>query len=306
MVALALMVLAQPGPVVPFVAVHPTKIALSGSARLTLAVEGPAPLRVELPSEADGLLAPEAAAVWRIRPIGLPKVAAVGEGRERWERAYRVDPFVPGKALALAFAPVKVTAGTDLNPQDVTWPAVEIEVFTTVADTGADAVRPVTGIEELPAPPVAPPDASGWGVLAGLGVVFVAVLAVALARKWRARRPTLPPGEWAGRTLAALARDSAAGRVGAGLVAERVAAVLREYVERRDGIAAPKLTTAELVAAGTSVGWPADATAALQAILEQCDRAKFAGDVPDAAAAGDLLGRACGWVTALAVPAAPR
>jgi hypothetical protein len=110
--------------------------------------------------------------------------------------------------------------------------------------------------------------------VAVLASVFAAVLVMALIRKWRAKPPPLPPGESAARELDRLDADLAAGRATGSVAADRLAAVLRGYVERRYGLPAAKLTTAELLAACEQAGWPAGATAELRELLERCDRAK--------------------------------
>ncbi|MBX9628595.1 MAG: hypothetical protein K2X82_32660, partial [Gemmataceae bacterium] len=52
--------------VVPSVTLDRQTVRLSESVRVTLAVEGPAPLRIDLPAKPQKLLAPEPAAAWRI------------------------------------------------------------------------------------------------------------------------------------------------------------------------------------------------------------------------------------------------
>src|SRR5206468_3338228 len=72
-----------------------TAVRLSESIRVTFAVEGAAPLRVEMPADKD-LLTGEAAGVWRIRPDGPATTEPLAGGRERWSQPYRLDPYQPG------------------------------------------------------------------------------------------------------------------------------------------------------------------------------------------------------------------
>ncbi|MDB5309085.1 MAG: hypothetical protein JWO38_3287 [Gemmataceae bacterium] len=289
---------AQPAEVVPSAGVDRNSIRLSESARLRLALEGPAPLRVDLPAEPEKILSPEAAGAWRIRPAGAAAVTPLAEGRERWERTFRLDPWDPAEKAVITFAPVKVTAGTDLNPREVNWPAIEVRVQTTIGETKAENARPVTGIEDLP--PVTPPNPAvvGWQMAAGLGSVFATMVVVVLVRRARAKPPPLPPGEWAVRELDRLDRALAAVGVTGGDAADRVAAVVREFVERRHGLPAPKLTTTELLVECEGAAWPVERTEPLREILVRCDRAKFAGDVPDAVEAGALVDTARCWIMA--------
>lgn len=273
---------------VPSAGVDRTSIRLSESVRVTLAVEGPAPLRVELPADAEKLLTPASAAAWRIRPAGPPQTEPLPDNRERWARAYRLDPYTVGD-VPVAFAAVPVAAGGSPTAQPVTFPATTVKVQTSITAPKAEAARPTTGIEELPPLPDDGPAAVGGWFVGGLAAVFGAVVVAVLVRRWRAGPPVLPPAEWAVREL-----DRP------GVSAERVAAVLRGYVERRHGLPASKLTTAELATAGEGAGWPAEAVDGLRVLLERCDRAKFAGHEPAAAEVTELVTGARGWVTSSA------
>lgn len=263
------------------VQVNPTTVRLSESVRATLAVEGDAPLRVEVPAE---VLDEPSAAAWRARPDGPATVTDLPGGRQRWARAYRVDPYAPGKAVHLGFAPAKVSAGTDPQSKEVPFASQVVTVTTEVAGDAAEA-RPPTGIEELP-----PAGASGspWGRAAVLVAVGVAAAAAGALLAWLLRRRPAPPPtpeEWAARELAALgqAPDDPA-------FADRLSDTLRRFAEARTRAAATKLTTTELRAELERSGeWPAERAADLLAVLHRCDRVKFAADRPTAAEAAELL-----------------
>jgi len=276
--------------------VQPDKIDLGETATLTLALEGLAPLRVEMPAELDKLLTAKSALMWQIKPLGPARTAPQDAGRERWEQSFRMSPFFHGERVSLAFNSVLV------NGQPLTFEAQTIRVRRTIEEANAEKAVPVTGIETLPAIPPTPPDASGWPFVAGLAFAFAAVVVFALLRKKKAASPALPPNEWAVRELDRLERDHALERVDSRLATDRLAALLREYVERRFAVAAPRLTTAELHAAAVASEWPADRANPLRDLLAVCDRAKFAGEPPDAAGLLALLGAARAWILAAAVP----
>lgn len=260
-----------------------TDLRLADSLRVTFAVEGPAPLRIDPPEPA---LSAESNPAWRIRPAGPAAVEKLPGDRERWSRVYRLDPYLPADPATITFAPVKVN-GTERN-----WPEVTVRVRTNLTTAKAEDARPVTGIEQLPPAPPGNPDEPGW-VVAGFWLVGVAaVLLTVLVRRAFRKPPPLPPGEWASAAFDRLERDGTSGRE----LADRLADVLRGFVERRFGLPASKLTTAELIAEGERAGWAADTTAELRTVLERCDRAKFAGETPDEKEAAELLGRAREWV----------
>jgi hypothetical protein len=264
------------------VTVAPSEVRLSESVRVTLAVEGDAPLRVELPAE---VLDEQSSAVWRARPDGPAAVTDLPGGRQRWARTYRVDPYVPGKAVHLGFAPAKVSAGRDPQSKEVPFASKAVTVTTEVAGDAA-AARPPTGIEEWPpAGGAAGLPGERAAILVAVGVAAAAAGAV-LVRLLR-RRPVSPPAPeaWAARELAALgqASDDPA-------FADRLSDTLRRFAEARTRAAATKLTTAELRAELERSGeWPPERAADLVAVLDRCDRVKFAADRPTADEAAGLL-----------------
>lgn len=251
---------------------EPTTVRLSDAVRVTLTVEGDAPLVVDVPAD---VLDEASAAVWLVRPAGDATLSAPANGRQTWRQVYRATPFVPGKDLGLEFAPFRATANG--VTRDVRWKRFDIRVETSVTDLNGGDIRPVTGIEEtiVPPDPAEPPVAL---ILGGIVVVVFAVAAIGVRLRKRPA-PTLPPAAWADRELAALADPS----VPAAAFAARLGDVLRGFAERRAGVPAAARTTAELLAALEPAGvWPADALADLRAALDRCDRAKFAGDLPTA------------------------
>lgn len=266
-----------------------TTVPYSGHLHVTLALEGPAPLRVKLP---DQVLTADADGAWRIRPVGAAEIRPTANGREQWAQTYRLDPFADSTPLVASFSPVTV------NGQEVTWPSVTVNVTRSVApETPPQWVTPP---EDVPPPPSQPPAPSALPWVAGaVGLMCVAVLAAAMRR---ARRPKpVPPWEWA---LAALAKLEEADAVGAEAV-EQVAAIVRTFVERRFAVPATKLTTGELLAAAREQGWPVEQTDPLGALLDECDRAKFAGDVPDDDGCRRLIRVAVDWLNDVGRPAGP-
>ena len=252
-------------------------LRLSDAAELTLTAGGPAPLRVELPAE---LLAPESAVGWQLVPAGPATRSADGA---EWVQTFRLSPFAPGEALTVAFNPVRVN-GTDVTPAPLTF-----KVETSLREASAADIRPVTGIEQLPAPPESDSSliAAGVSLLGALVAVLVVVLVV--ARK-RTAKP-LTAGEWVREQLATLQSDRGHGRVGGAAFVTAVAEVFREYLTRRFGLNTEQKTTGELLEAGHTI-WDADTRAEVEAMLSACDGVKFAGRVPGESECDDLTEQA--------------
>jgi hypothetical protein len=285
-----LVVLLQPEPVVPTVSVQPDKIDLGETATLTLAVEGPAPLRIDMPNEAEKLLSLKSALMWQIKPLGPPRRTPQDGGRERWEQTFRVSPYFHGDRVLLAINSLTV------NGSQVTFEAQNIRVRKTIEDVKAENAVPVTGIEQLPPEAVPPADASCWPFIALLGGVFAITVVVVLVRKSRAASPPIPPNDWAELELDRVERDHSLKRIDSRVATERLAEIVREFVERRFGLSATRLTTSELQLSCETAEWPADRTARLRNILEACDRAKFAGVLPDDAGTLSLIGAVRAWI----------
>ena len=111
---------------------------------------------------------------------------------------------------------------------------------------------------------------------------------------WRFRRPPrpLPPREWADAAFAKLERDAVGGRGTCHSRGSHRARVHRTAFRHPRA----KLTTEELLAAAEQAAWPVEQADPLRRLLEECDRAKFAGDVPDEDECQRLLDRGREWV----------
>jgi hypothetical protein len=124
-----------------------TAIRLSGSLTLKATLEGPAPLRVDVPAE---VLSDASAQVWQIAPIGSAKLLDLPGGTQRWSQDYKLSPFAPGDAVPLALREFSVSSGNDVSPKAIAFPALTIRVETSITSIKPEDVRPITGIEELP------------------------------------------------------------------------------------------------------------------------------------------------------------
>jgi hypothetical protein len=104
--------------------------------------------------------------------------------------------------------------------------------------------------------------------------------------------------------MAAFDRLEREGSTGA-LLVDGVAMVLRGFIDGRFGIPAPKLTTTELLMSAEQAGWPVEVSKSLGRLLEICDRAKFAGDVPGNDGSRNLLAGGRDWVNSVSSDSGP-
>lgn len=155
-------------------------------------------------------------------------------------------------------------------------------------------LRDITGIEQLPPQATTPYFAY---------VVVACVLAALLLVGWRWRHrlqpaPTaLSPEEWAERELDRIAAAAAAAPQSAEVFAGLAADVIRQFLERRFALHAPRQTTGEFFQSlATDVPLSEEQRQLLRDFLERCDLAKFAGVATSEMECRDLLGMARAFV----------
>jgi len=232
------------------------EVRLSGELRLSVTVEGPAPVRIE------ALPAPLiAGSDWRATPVA-PAVTEPQPGeRERWRQVFRVIPYRAGEAVPLAVRPLRFSAGGTIR--ELAWgEPIAVRVKTEVLQAELKDIRPPTGIEELPPLPATTP--VGPWVAVGGGVVLLLALVSGLVWRGRKPRPT-PPLTPSQQALAEL--DRLEQLLGTDPVPVRwlgaLAEAVRRYLDDRLTIAARRRTTDELlVALRGSDRFPADLLAA--------------------------------------------
>ena len=252
-------------------------IRLSGSLTLRATVEGPAPLRVEMPGAA---LSDESAPLWEIAPLGPAERVDLPGGQQRWTQEYKVSPFAPGPAVPLSLGDGTVAAGDALEATAIAFPALSIHVDTKIVKIEAGEALPATGIEELP--PLPPSDALPPGVVGfAFAVVLLLTVGIVLSLRRRKPKPEPTPVEAALRAIDAISRDAD--------TPDRLAAILRAFAAKRFDLPAATMTTAELAQVNPDKE--------LQAILEVCDRTRFAGVVWGPEEAEAMICKVRTWVS---------
>lgn len=289
------------GPVRLSVEVTPARPRVGDRVRVELTVAAPEGWAVRFPAPAE---LGEDPAREEQTPDPRP-----GPSGLLWRKTYLLEPLLSGPreipALAVRCTPV-APAGTQPAAESelVTRPLrLEVDSALTEGDR-PDRPRDITGTLLPPRPPW---PAWAWALLAG-GLV-AAGLAAGGAYRWiRARRlrppPPLLPEVWALRALAELERAGWSPGPAARGFYYRLTEVVRSYIERKFGLAAPEMTTEEFlrVLARNPRALPCDA-ALLRDLLQACDLVKYAALQPQRSDADAALAAARAFVQASAAAA---
>jgi hypothetical protein len=174
------------------------------------------------------------------------------------------------------------------------------------ADGPAGEVLQVAGRLDAQAPilPVRDPRAAG-GLPRWLPWLLLATLLLGcglwLWRRWRGRSgppvaadQPLPPPAWlqAALDLSDLDRGVAGVPPAGRAYLDRLAGILRRYLQDRFHLPAVEMTAAELAPAARRAGWPADQLEGFLQVLATCDRLRYAPPEVSARHCRDCLGQA--------------
>jgi hypothetical protein len=284
------------------ITLHPPRASLFLSDRIEveLAVEGPAPLRVQTPPQ---WLTPASQRDWGITPLGPSRQEESAAGRERWLQRFRLEPYVAGAGQMVAFAALRV------NEQEYDGPVFEADVRTHV-QAGKSPIRPIAPApEEIEAEPAVEESSARLGWL-GVFWTWLALLGAAVVLWQCQRRPETPtPRQWALKQwekweakLQSLRDGGLTADCDQRMLADEMAGIVREYLERRWGWPARCWTTAEVLAAAAQAGWPIEHTDMLQRLLDVCDRLRFTTHQENATLDRHWFAAARAWLDAVDPP----
>lgn len=155
-------------------------------------------------------------------------------------------------------------------------------------------IRGAKPLVEIPVPE----KASAWPVYALIGLVAVLVIAGILSWMKRRARPELSAEQWARQELDGLQNHG--GAMPPGDFALSASRVVRVFVERKFGLAAPKRTTEEFLQE-LSISKNESLVSRmehLRGFLKSCDMAKFAGTNLELAEREKLIAKATAFVDA--------
>ena len=272
--------IAKRGPFSFAVEVRPTSVLVGDPITVELRVETSDQHVVQFPGEED------------FGDLGVRQVDAGDpepglDGGLVWQQTITVDSIASGAveipSLVVKYAPTP--ADDDAEPafeHALTTKPLQIEVRSAL--TNQDGVLSPRDITGTLMPPRAPLSPLAWTLIIGgaAGASILLVLMVAWLRRL-ARRPAPPilPEVWA---LRALAKLETADLIAGGRAREfyyRLSEIVRVYIERKFGLAAPEMTTEEFLGAlaRNRGALPYDGDR-LRQFLQVCDLVKYAALAP--------------------------
>lgn len=293
------------GPVKATLQVWPAAPTLADELRVRLTVEAATGVRVEVPTQLDALGRFDVAEQRRDERSGDGKRIQIEELvlRPRASGPHRLPPLrlevVDGRAGGSG-------SGAPAGPSELLTEELPIEIAPVPTTTLEQTLRPARAplAEEVGARPL-------WQYIALGGAAFLAIVAVVLWRRGRARRVVRRQLSAYDAAVASLGRLEASGAPDVGTADAwfvELSDIVRRYLEGRYDIRAPELTTEEFLQAAARAPELTEAhRELLTAFLRRCDEVKFGGYRPDAEESLATLRAARGFVedTRRQAPASP-
>jgi len=246
-----------------------TSAQIAEQLSLTLTAIAPQGVTIKLPQPAKKLGEFEVVDVKDA--IDIP----VAEGRQ-WTRVYKLESLASGE-LEIPALTVTLTDRRHGAPRHDTLQSQPIPIrIASVLEGRADPLkfRDIKGVVDLPSNPQSSPAWAVW-LLGGAVAFALAAIAAIIVLKKRHRQP--PADRWALAELQRLEESQLCLRGDFHELYFRLSEIIRGYVERQFGIAAPKWTTAEFMEQmRNNKAFETSQRAALAEFLAAADLVKFA------------------------------
>ncbi len=270
------------GPVELTVSLSRGTVQVAEPLTLTLTARAPQGVTVTLPQD------PTSLGSFHVLQVRDTPDVPTGDGRE-WTRHYQLENLAPGKHTIppISVAYVDGREATALSGLVASAP-LEATV-TSVLEGTPDPLkfRDIKDVVDLPE--ASGPALPAWVTWSLTGGSVLALAGVAIL-VWPTRDRQLSPHAWAETELARLEQDDLIARGEIQLFYFRLTDIVRQYIERQIGIAAPKLTTVEFLDQATrdeSLSQPQQNL--LRGILTLADYVKFARFAPQEAEARQAI-----------------
>jgi hypothetical protein len=250
------------------------EMRLSDRLSATISIEGRTTLEVQPPEKI--VLSPD----WELDRKSKPQKTTLADGRVRWQQTFTLNPIKTGD-LPLQLEPLvyREDAASE-NWEKIVWQPIPVHVGTEILEPDLRELRDATPPEQLPPLPV-------WRMpvlWAALPLAAVALcLGIVYYRRYARRPAVIPPQQWAMQELDRISALSLASQHEVEQFYTLLSDVLRKYLEARYQVRAQEQTTAEFIAAiQHSPHLTTEEQHTLHEVLERCDLAKFAREIPPA------------------------
>lgn len=295
---------AERGPLKLTATVAPRQAWVGDPVTVDLRMRTPDDIVVALPD-------PNAFGDLHVIDAGVAECRPAAEGGLDWRRRYRVDSLISGTLEIPPLVAKYARREGDQPPAalDQELSTGPLEVLVRSALTTQDSIvqpRDITGTL-VPPPAPWPPwliamVAVGTLLLLGLGAFAARLVLQYLTRP----PPPISPEEWA---LRELNRLDCLQLIAAGQPREhyyRLSEIVRGYIERQFGLAAPEMTTEEFLTSLSRQRHPLPFDRdSLMRFMQVCDLVKYAAFVPLPADADEAMRTAVSFVKATAAASTP-
>ncbi|MFN0134974.1 MAG: hypothetical protein ACKVS9_02530 [Phycisphaerae bacterium] len=271
---------AERGPIKLSVTASPKIVQIAEPIRVVITADAPADFAIELPDEKSFPEITVAAAP----PPGVP--LALPDGTLRWQREFTLESYAAG-ALDIPPTVIKYAKKGDAGEtpkldSELATGSLQVEVRSALTSQDAPTKpRDITALLAVPRRPLKPWEiaaicAAAVAVLIG-GYVAYRVIRARLLRP----PPPIAPEIWALNELATLEREDFFATKRVREFYYRLSEVVRSYIERKFGLAAPEMTTEEFLTrlSRDATALPYDAVK-LRVFMESCDLVKYAAWQP--------------------------
>jgi len=272
-----------------------SKVSLSESTLIELAIEGPAPVEVDLPVQLS------VTKDWVVQ-VGQTSTYKVENGREVWSVVIRFEPYATGERVKVELPPIPFRVGNEVRQWEVRFDPVNIHVTSSVLDPKLGSAKPVLTPDFIPKSDSTRMTDATIGGFVLLIVLCAAFIALMIRRSGYKDIPIASPRDSAMAKLQSLE----ARREPIAADAAALSQLVREYLNRQYGIPTEHLTTLETFACiQANLTVSPEQQSRIQRILSAADLIKFAGTELQLSIWNELIADCRIWLDAETVPAAP-
>lgn len=265
------------GPVTLFLDVSRSELTIADRVTLTLALDAPEGMEVELPAFGEKL------DQFAIVGYRTPTPQLQAGGKMRHQKVYDLEPFLSGE-YRLQPMTVKFKEKTETDWHEVATEELTLKVASVIPEGGKLELHDIAGPMLSPRPIPWVWLGVGGGAVLALGLLTGLLLWLRRRKNGPAAEPPIDPAELAYDALRILVAEELVGKGEIKQFYLGLSGILRHYIENRFHLNAPEHTTEEFLRDLRDVAVLAEShKALLRQFLQHCDLVKFAEHQPQPA-----------------------